>query len=71
VLRREHLIHDLELSLGAHLRADGYLQLGQLLQQAGRTADARDAYQRSVALGDPSGEARKALAGLELNTRQY
>ncbi|MGA8153160.1 MAG: tetratricopeptide repeat protein [Terriglobales bacterium] len=71
VLRREHLIHDLTLSLGEHPRADGYLQLGQLLQQAGRASEARDAYQRSVVLGDPSGEARKALAGLDVNAGRY
>ena len=69
VLGREHRVQDLKLSLEKDPNADGYLKLGQLLQQAGRTDDARDAFTRSVALGDKSGEARKALAALALSEK--
>ena len=69
VLSRERRVQDLKLSLEKDPNADGYLKLGKLLQEAGRTNDARDAYTRSVALGDKSGEARKALAGLQLRDK--
>jgi len=65
VVRRDHRIQDLQRSLAEQPRADGYLELGRLLQQAGRTNDARDAYQKSIELGDKSGEAHKALAELD------
>jgi Flp pilus assembly protein TadD len=61
VLRRDNRIRDLQRSLAEQPNADGYLELGQLLQQAGRTNDARDAYQKSVQLGDKSGKPHKAL----------
>lgn len=70
VLGREQRIHDLDLSLEKNPDAGGYLKLGELLQQAGRMADARDAYQRALALGDKTGEARKALAALQLSDQR-
>jgi len=71
VLRRDHRIRDLQQSLAEQPKADGYLELGRLLQQAGHTNDARDAYQKSVELGDESGEAHKSLAALEASPSQY
>jgi Flp pilus assembly protein TadD len=70
VLRRDHQIRDLQRSLAERPKADGYLELGQLLQQAGRTNDARVAYQRSVELGDKSGEAHRALAALDARLKE-
>jgi protein O-mannosyl-transferase len=63
-LQREQRIRDLQAELKEHASADEYFELGQLFQQAGRTEDARNAYQESVKLGDESGRARKALSAL-------
>ena len=70
VLGREQRVQDLKLSLGKEPTADGYLKLGQLLQQERRSDEARDAFRRSIALGDKTGEARKALATLELSANR-
>jgi Flp pilus assembly protein TadD len=43
---------------------EGYLRLGQLLQQAGRIPEAQTAYQQALQLNPKLREARKALAAL-------
>jgi hypothetical protein len=44
--------------------AEGYLRLGQVLQQADRVAEARAAYEQALQLNPKLGEARKALDAL-------
>jgi tetratricopeptide (TPR) repeat protein len=44
--------------------AEGYLRLGQVLQQADRIAEARVAYEQALQLNPKLGEARKALGAL-------
>ncbi|MGC1435553.1 MAG: tetratricopeptide repeat protein [Terriglobales bacterium] len=44
--------------------ADTYLRLGQILQQADRTAEARAAYEQALQLNPKFGDARKALDAL-------
>jgi len=64
MLRMDEVILKQEEILRDHPTAEGFLQLGQLMQQAMRDSEAKTAYERSMALGDSSGEAQKALAAL-------
>ncbi len=51
----------LEATLGAHPTANGYWQLGQLLDEAQYTAAARTSYERAIELDPKLEEARLAL----------
>ena len=64
MLRMDEVILKQEEILRDHPTAEGFLQLGQLMQQAMRDSEAKAAYEQSIKLGDTSGEARKALEAL-------
>lgn len=49
-------------SVAEHPTAEGYLQLGQLQQQAGRVEDARAAYKKALQSNPKAEAARLALA---------
>jgi hypothetical protein len=65
MLRMDEVILKQQEILRGHPTAGGFLQLGQLLQQAMRDSEAKAAYEQAVKLGDSSGEARKALEALK------
>jgi tetratricopeptide (TPR) repeat protein len=64
MLARDSIIQKEQATLQSHPTAQGFLQLGQLLQEAARNSEAKAAYAQSIKLGENSGEAQKALDGL-------
>jgi cytochrome c-type biogenesis protein CcmH/NrfG len=64
MLARDSIIQKEQATLQSHPTAQGFLQLGQLLQEAARNSEAKAAYAQSIKLGESSGEAQKALDGL-------
>ena len=64
MLRMDDVILKQKEILRDHPTAEGFLQLGQLLQQAMRESEAKTAYERAINLGENSGEAQKALEAL-------
>jgi len=69
MLRMDEVILKQQEILRGHPTAGGFLQLGQLMQQAMRDPEAKAAYEQAVKLGDSSGEARKALDALSAGER--
>jgi tetratricopeptide (TPR) repeat protein len=49
--------------------AEGYLRLGQVLQQADRTAEARVAYEQALELNPKLGDAKRALDALNQQSK--
>jgi cytochrome c-type biogenesis protein CcmH/NrfG len=48
---------------------EGYLRLGQILEQEGRTPEAQAAYEQALELNPRLGEARKALKALNVQSK--
>jgi hypothetical protein len=69
MLRMDEVIQKQEEILRGRPTAEGFLKLGQLLQQALRDSEARAAFEQSIKLGDVSGEARKALETLNASKK--
>lgn len=57
-------INELAQTLAARPTADGYLQYGQMLQQADRRDEAKSAYEKALKLDSKLAEARRALEAL-------
>lgn len=58
-------VRDLSRSLELQPTAKGYFELGQLLEQSGRSAEALDSYRRALQLAPDFSEAQKAVDALE------
>jgi tetratricopeptide (TPR) repeat protein len=64
-VEREMMTSKMAEAIIAHPSGEGYAQLGQLLQQSGREAEARSAYEQALKLNPRLTEARKALESLQ------
>ncbi len=64
LLETEEGIDKLSALVSKHPTADGYLQLGQFLQQERRISEAQVAYKKALELDPNRGEAKRALQGL-------
>lgn len=69
-LQRDRDISSFARSIASHPSAQGYVQLGRMLRQANWIPEARDAYQKALALDPSLDEARTALAVLPVENGQ-
>jgi tetratricopeptide (TPR) repeat protein len=67
--KTQEAITDLSQSVAAQPTAQGYLELGRSLAQAGRRADALDAYQQALKISPDLVEAQRAADGLRQDKR--
>jgi protein O-mannosyl-transferase len=65
LLEVEDGIDKMSRSLSAHPTAQGYVQMGQLLQEDHKISDAHDAYEKALRLDPNLGEAKQALLQLK------
>jgi protein O-mannosyl-transferase len=63
-LETDEAVARLSRSVSAHPTAQGYLQLGQLLEQGGKSRDAQAAYRNALRLDPKLPQAKQALANL-------
>jgi Flp pilus assembly protein TadD len=65
----QEIIRRMSKMVSSNPQSTGYLMLGILLQQAGQTADARNAYQEALKLDPALEDAKRGIDGLNQGTR--